>query len=401
MKGKDALAYCRQLLFEQRLVASWETAQRLRVTAAFAAWRLHPGHAMSGTARLEAERERWREEVEYERAAALERSRRDQRQLEQAEARLHAAEGVVTQLRRDNAALREELADALQKLDLGGELEQLRVEREQRAAAGAKAALQEAALRSRLEAEQKRLADGSAQLASLEASLEEKQAKMRPRQSAEERERRRRRDEAQAAFRAARDANGRSLGGAEGREARLLGWRVGLAQARLRLTWRRHDKELENFEEQLSMLDGLRESRDALEWRVTQTRAQLIVMRSAAEGTHGSARTVDVSFGLGGLETGAEVGQGKGALAFERRPSGTAPKSSPLRPELRTATMPVGPQAAEEAQQAAASVVVPLASMPPPNYPPPGFAVAAPSDHKRAMRDVAMVPSPTATPAVS
>ena len=82
---------------------------------------------------FEKERERWREEVEYERAAALECSRRDQRQLEQAEARLNAAEGVVSQLRRDNEALREELADALQKLDLGGELEQLRMEREQRA----------------------------------------------------------------------------------------------------------------------------------------------------------------------------------------------------------------------------------------------------------------------------
>ena len=37
------------------------------------------------------------------------------------------------------------------------------------------------------------------------------------------------------------------------------------------------------------MLDGLRESRDALEWRVTQTKAQLIVMRSAAEGKEASA----------------------------------------------------------------------------------------------------------------
>ena len=266
-------------------------------------------------------------------------------------------------------------------------------------AAGAKAALQEAALRSRLEVEQKRLADGSAQLASLEASLEEKQAKMRPRQSVEERERRGNRDDALAAFRAARDASGRSLAGAEGREARRLGWRVGLAQARLRLTWRRHDKELESFEEQLSMLDGLRESRDALEWRVTQTRAQLIVMRSAAEGTHGSARTVDVSFGLGGLGA-AEPGQGPGALAIERRRSGAAPKSSPIRPEQQASAMPIGLQAAEGAQQAATSVAVPLASMPPPNYPPPGFAGAAPADHKRAMKDVAMVPSPSTSPAV-
>ena len=43
------------------------------------------------------------------------------------------------------------------------------------------------------------------------------------------------------------------------------------------------------------MLDGLRESRDALEWRVTQTRAQLIVMRSAAEGTLLCGRKVSLA----------------------------------------------------------------------------------------------------------
>ena len=62
------------------------------------------------------------------------------------------------------------------------------MEREQRAAADAKAAVQEAALRSRLEAEQKRLAEGSAQLASLEAIAEENQATLRQRQTNEERE---------------------------------------------------------------------------------------------------------------------------------------------------------------------------------------------------------------------
>ena len=134
MKGKDALAYCRQLLFEQRLISAWESASRISIVAAFVAWQLYPKHEMSGTARLEAERERWRQEVEYERATSLERNRRDQRQIEQVQARLDASEGVVAQLRSDNQAL-QELASVLQKLDLGGELEQLRVEREQRAAA--------------------------------------------------------------------------------------------------------------------------------------------------------------------------------------------------------------------------------------------------------------------------
>ena len=66
----------------------------------------------------------------------------------------------------------------------------------------------------------------------------------------------------------------------------VLSTHLHAAQAQLRLVWRRHDKELESFEEQLAMLDGLRESCDALEWRVTQTKAQPIVMPTAAAGTH-------------------------------------------------------------------------------------------------------------------
>jgi chromosome segregation ATPase len=161
MKGKDALAYCRQLLFEQRLVMAWANGERLRLVVALERWRSFPGAAMSGTSRLDAERARWREEVEHERAAALERSRRDARTIEQLRARQDASEGVIAQLRADNSSLREELVGLHGQVENGEELEQLRSERSHRAAAGARAVLQEAALRSQLEAEQRRLASGS------------------------------------------------------------------------------------------------------------------------------------------------------------------------------------------------------------------------------------------------
>lgn len=392
MKGKDALAYCRQLLFEQRLISAWESASRISIVAAFVAWQLYPKHEMSGTARLEAERERWRQEVEYERATSLERNRRDQRQIEQVQARLDASEGVVAQLRSDNQALQEELASVLQKLDLGGELEQLRVEREQRAAADAKAAVQEAALRSRLEAEQKRLAEGSAQLASLEAIAEENQATLRQRQTNEEREGRSARDEVLAAFRAAREANGGSIadgaGSRAGRLARRLAWRAALAQSKLRLTWRRHDEELEAVEEKFTMLDGLRESRDALEWRVTQTKAQLIVLRSAAEGTHGASRSVDAAFGLRGDENMPMGRRGRaiaGDAAAATAVTAATKLSSPKAKKVALAPAPSQPSTRD----------LPLSSMPPPNYPPPGFT-GPPPGQQQASRGMPMVPSPSA-----
>ena len=48
-------------------------------------------------------------------------------------------------------------------------------------------------------------------------------------------------------------------------------------------TWKRHEKQLDELEERLGMLNALRESRDALEWRVTQTKAALIVLRSGVD----------------------------------------------------------------------------------------------------------------------
>ena len=105
MKSADALTYCRQLLFEQRLTNFWANAERLRLVATLERWKLIPGwwddSQMAG-----AERQRWREEVEHERLASLERSKRDARQIR---SRLDAANGQISSLLADNEALRMEL----------------------------------------------------------------------------------------------------------------------------------------------------------------------------------------------------------------------------------------------------------------------------------------------------
>ena len=48
----------------------------------------------------------------------------DARRQEQLQARLDAAEGVIAQLRSDNAQMRQELTAVAGKVELGGELEQ-------------------------------------------------------------------------------------------------------------------------------------------------------------------------------------------------------------------------------------------------------------------------------------
>ena len=289
---------CRQLLFEQRLVGAWFGVDRIRLARALEAWRNFHCLAPNDTAHVEAERQRWREEVERERAASLERSRLAARQLEWTKARLDAAEAVVSQYREDNKQLQAELAAAQREARGGGGDggdSPLR-DRTQRAASGTRGVLQEAALRSRLEAEQRRLGDSSSQLASLEIVAEADQAALRLRQLDEEGRASARRDAAAASFREERQRGwcGRAEGGMTARTA----WRAAYTHARLQLTWQRHERELTELEERLEMLHALRESRDALDWRVTQTKAALIVMRSNAPESH--AQAVDEAFGMGG-----------------------------------------------------------------------------------------------------
>lgn len=278
MKGRDALAYARQLLFEQRLVCAWAGVERLRLTAALERWRAYPDDPQ--LPRLEAERARWREELEHERLASLDRGRRDARLLERVQARLDAVEGVVAQLRQDNSYLHEELVQARGLQELSGELEALKTERSARAAAGARAVMQEKALRRQLEAEERRLLDGAKQLAALEAMAEEDEAALRLRQAAGERICYAARDEAVHRIRQS------------GRFDRRLAWRAVRSHARLLTACARHARQLAQFDERMGMLHALRESREGLEWRVTTTKAKLIVLRSAAEAENATGTDV-------------------------------------------------------------------------------------------------------------
>lgn len=272
MKSKEALAYCRQLLFEERIVHAYVGAQRVCLAMALQRWRDLPCEALSTAAWVDAERQRWRDEVAVERASSLERSRRDAHQLERTQARLDAAEGVVAQLRADNETLRMELTEAQRQVERGGDAEQVRSERSRRAAAGARALLQESALRARLEAEQSRLADSSAQLATLEALADEDAAAVRLRQSAEEQVARDVRDAAVSRLRTIRTAPAAASASVSG-WARLA-WRAAYAHVCLRLVWLRHERELEELEGKIGLMHALRESREGLDWRVTQTKAQ-------------------------------------------------------------------------------------------------------------------------------
>ena len=274
MKVKEALLYCRQLLFEQRMTAAWLGGDRLALALALQRWADLPAQA-PGDAGLDAARQRWQEEIEHERSAALDRARRDARLLERSQARLEAAEGVVAQLRADNELLRGELAQCKQRDELEGELELLRVERSQRVAAGQRAAAQESALRKRIDAEERRLAESSSQLAVLEALAEEDEVALQVRQAAEATSAQGRRDGAIGTLRAARALGARFMGRAA--------WLAAHAHARLLVTLQRHAAEQLELGERQEMLEALRESREALEWRVRQSKAECIVMAGAAE----------------------------------------------------------------------------------------------------------------------
>lgn len=274
MKAKDALLYCRQLLFELRLEGVWLGAERLNMALALRRWQDFPTQPMSTAIVLDSERQRWREELEHEQRSTLERGRRDARLLDRVQARLDAAERVVQQLRADNVQLREELIGSRQ-LGAEGELEQLRLERSQREEAGARMVSQEAVLRARLEAEQRRLDDSSAQLAWLERMADEDETTLRLQHTSDAARARSHRESEAASMRKAREL--RAGGGLFARTA----WKAAAAQVEVEVMEARHEAELDDLNERYEMLSALRESRDALEWRVTQTKAQLIVMQSA------------------------------------------------------------------------------------------------------------------------
>ena len=242
MRVQEALLYCRQLLFEQRMTAIWIGGDRLEVARAL---------------------QRWRDSRPEHRQAELELMRR----------RLAELEGVATQLRADNNQLREELyahqQRELEERELGDEIEQRAEYAEQRAAA------QEAALRARLAQEERRLAESSTQLAALEAFAETDAIAIQARHVAEARRSQGRREGAISTLRAARALGVRFMGRAA--------WLAAMAHARLLITLLRHEAEQRELDERQDALQALRESREALEWRVRQSKAECIVMASEAE----------------------------------------------------------------------------------------------------------------------
>ena len=64
-----------------------------------------------------------------------------------------------------------------------------------------------------------------------------------------------------------------------------LAWRHGRGRRVGDIAWAAHPQKVEivELEQRLGMLDALRESRDALEWKVTRTKASLIVLRSGLD----------------------------------------------------------------------------------------------------------------------
>ena len=244
MRVQEALLYCRQLLFEQRMTAIWIGGDRLEVARALQRWRdSRPEH------------------------------RQADRELELMRRRLAELEGVATQLRADNNQLREELyahqQRELEERELGDEIEQRAEYAEQRAAA------QEAALRARLAQEERRLAESSTQLAALEAFAETDAIAIQARHVAEARRSQGRREGAISTLRAARALGVRFMGRAA--------WLAAMAHARLLITLLRHEAEQRELDERQDALQALRESREALEWRVRQSKAECIVMASEAE----------------------------------------------------------------------------------------------------------------------
>ena len=275
MKVEEALLYCRQLLFEQRITGAWLGADRLELALALQRWRTVPADN-GGDQMDEVARNRWKQEAEDERFKSLERARRDARLHERTQARLAAAEDILGQLRSENDLLREQLTACRMNGELENELEIMRVERSERKAAGQRAARQEEVLRGQLKAEERRLANASAHIAVLEKMADDDEVSLQVRHTAEINMLRKSRELALTRLRASRHGTGCHDFG-------RLAWAAAACDARLQVALQRHDRQLHELELRREMLVSLRDSREELEWRVTRTKAQCIVVRSAAD----------------------------------------------------------------------------------------------------------------------
>ena len=287
----------RQLLFEQRVVSIWLGHERVALAVALIRWRAWPGHAPDPVnalrQQLEDARSHWSEELCRERALSLKRAERDALVVNRLQGQLDEAHRAAARLRADNQQLRAEIVWRERQQDEAEE-EQRRHQLHQHEAE-ARVAQQEATVRAQLEVEQLRLRDSSEQLAALEQAADEAEMRLLEGQREEQRVAEANWAAAASALRA--DRSSRSA------------WHAVRTNVRLRSLSARHAAQRQALEAERAELQVLHEGHAALEWRVTETRAQLILFQAA--------------------EGGGDVG------ATDDRPTATPPPAPPALLQLR------------------------------------------------------------------
>ena len=261
------LIYLRQCLFEQRVIGLFLGHERLLLARTFERWQ----HWAPEPAAVAAEGQRWQRKLASERTGWRETTARDAKALLQVRTHLSAAEEHIGQLQEECASLRRALTAADER------------------GAAASAALAESAAataRSRTSvAEHAAERAGAARRLGEHLAREEARSPASPRSSelelaagAEEDELLGREHDAAAA---ARDELRRAVAAFASSRDAADGWEVvrALVSADIGAPRRRAALE-ESLEAARAELDGLRDGRDALDWRVREMRAQLILLHA-------------------------------------------------------------------------------------------------------------------------
>ncbi|KAL1522565.1 hypothetical protein AB1Y20_017550 [Prymnesium parvum] len=208
------------------------------------------------------ERRKWTEQLERERALALQRDERDAQLLEQLHGKLNIAEDLNLSSRTEILILRQELARVELSLTLVTEEKQR--EQGERTSAWLHRSQHDTMLRAKLDAEKRRLEETSAQLRALEQAVEEAEEFTLLQQANELRRAQHIRHSALAAYRGTRSPG----------EA----WAFARAHFQLLAVRKRHEAQLEELQAERLELDKLRDARGQLEWRVTESRAKLLIL---------------------------------------------------------------------------------------------------------------------------
>ena len=262
------LIYLRQCLFEQRVIGLFLGHERLLLARTFERWQ----HWAPEPAAVAAEGQRWQRKLASERTGWRETTARDAKALLQVRAHLSAAEEHIGQLQEECASLRRALTAADERgaaasaalAESAAATARSRTSVAEHAAARAGAARR---LGEHLAREEARLASVSAQFSELELAA-----------GAEEDELLGREHDAAAA---ARDELRRAIAAFASSRDAADGWAVvrALVAADIGAPRRRAALE-ESLEAARAELDGLRDGRDALDWRVREMRAQLILLHA-------------------------------------------------------------------------------------------------------------------------